>query len=82
MTNTRNLKPPKPKKNNPDALKSIAKYGYIAFQFGVPAGLGFYGGYQLDAYMENSKPVFAAIFSIIGLAIAFYTVFKNLKNKN
>lgn len=70
---------PNPKKKNNDALKSIAKYGSIAFQFGILSGLGFYGGYELDNYLGNEKPVFAALFSVIGLALAFYVVFKDLK---
>ena len=69
------------KKNNNEALKSIAKYGGIAFQFAGLGGLGFWGGLKLDNHLNNEKPVFAAIFSIVGLALAMYLAIKDFIKK-
>lgn len=73
--------PPSQKKRNNEALKSIAKYGGIAFQFAGLIALGFYGGLKLDGYLDNEKPIFAAVFSIIGLLLALYIALKDFIKK-
>lgn len=69
-----------PKKNKTN-LNNIAKYSGIGFQFIAVVGAGFYGGYQLDKYLSNPKPVFAAIFAFIGVVLGIYLALKDFIKK-
>lgn len=45
---------------------------------GVIIGLGAYGGYKLDAYLEKEFPLFTLIFSLIAVVGALYHVIKEV----
>lgn len=69
---------PKEKKK---AVGSFAKYSSISFQMLVTIGLFAFGGYKLDAYMENETRILTALLSLTGVVISLYQIVRQL-NKN
>lgn len=59
-------------------LDSYARYSGLAVQMAVIIGGGCYGGYKLDAYFHNDKPVYTIILSLVSIALAMYVVLKDL----
>ncbi|MBE9490932.1 MAG: AtpZ/AtpI family protein [Bacteroidetes bacterium] len=66
------------KKNN---LNSYARYSSIALQMLVIILLGVFGGYKLDEWLNLSFPVFTVLLSLLSVALAIYTVVKDLIKK-
>ena len=64
------------KKNN---VTKFAKFSALSIQMAVAIGGGAWGGTLLDAKMQNSKPVFTILFSLLGIAASFYFVIKEAK---
>jgi F0F1-type ATP synthase assembly protein I len=62
----------------PQQPNPFIKYSNLAFQLAVPIGLGAWGGKKLDAYYNNSKPVFTIILSLLGIGAGLYLVLKDL----
>jgi F0F1-type ATP synthase assembly protein I len=60
---------------------SFAKYSAISFQMLATIGLFAFAGYKIDESKSNKTPVFATIFSFIGVVVSLYMVIKQL-NKN
>ena len=71
-----------PKKNNNRKFFNYAKYSGIAFQFAALIGLGFYGGSRLDKYLELQKPIFTAVFALLGVIIGIYFAIKDFIKKD
>ena len=63
------------------SIRSFARYSAISFQMLATICLFAFGGYKLDEYMENSKPILTALLSLIGVVISLYQVVRQL-NKN
>ena len=57
------------------------KYSGIGFQIAGTALVGFFIGYQLDKWRQNSKPYFTAVLSVLFLLVVLYTAFKDLLKK-
>lgn len=67
-----NLKKPK------EYLRNYSKYSGIAFQMIAIILLGTWGGMKLDEYLNTPFPVFTLILVLISVALAIYSVVKNL----
>lgn len=63
------------------SIRGFARYSAISFQMLATIGLFAFGGYKLDEYMKNSKPILTALLSLIGVVISLYQVVRQL-NKN
>jgi F0F1-type ATP synthase assembly protein I len=74
MTNSNDNRNKKP-------LTNFAKYSGIGLQMLVTIGVFAFIGYKIDAYRNSSKPIFTAIFSLIGTILSLYQVVRSL-NKN
>jgi F0F1-type ATP synthase assembly protein I len=61
-------------------LHNYAKYSALAFQTGIIMFGMAYGGIQLDAYLALSTPIFTLIFSLLGVGVALYLLFKSVLN--
>jgi hypothetical protein len=59
----------------------FAKYSAISFQMLATIGLFAFAGYKLDESQNNKTPVFATLFSFVGVVLSLYMVIKQL-NKN
>ena len=66
-----------PGKQPQKPLNAYAKYSALGVQMAVIIGGGCYGGYKLDEYYKNAKPVFTIILSLLSIAIAMYVVLKD-----
>ncbi len=49
----------------------------MVIQMGLTIGIAAWGGNKLDVYFKNSKPVYTAILSLLGIAAALYLVLKD-----
>ncbi|MFT5778698.1 MAG: ATP synthase protein I [Crocinitomicaceae bacterium] len=58
----------------------FVKFSGLAIQMAVLIGGGAWGGNALDTKMQNSKPIFTIIFSLLGIAISLYFVIKGASN--
>ena len=66
---------------NDNSLGNYAKYSGLAFQMGAIIAVTVWGGVKFDELMENDKPVFAIIFSLLGVLAAIYTAIKDFIKK-
>lgn len=67
------FKPKPPEK----PYSAYAKYSALGIQMGVIIGGGCYGGYKLDEYYHNAKPIWTIILSLVSIAIAMYLVLRD-----
>ncbi len=67
--------------NKKKQLNSYARYSSIAFQMLVIILLGVWGGVKLDEWIDTGFPVFTVLLSIISVALAIYSVTKDLLKK-
>jgi F0F1-type ATP synthase assembly protein I len=66
-------------KNGKQQLNAYAKYSALGFQMIGVIGIFTFAGYKLDENQNTSIPIYTAILSLVGVAIALYIVFKGLK---
>ncbi len=69
----------KDKNSTRQPLRNYAVYSGIVFQMLTIIGIFAYLGYYLDGYFQTQVAWITALSSIIGISIALYTVFKQLK---
>lgn len=81
MENQKNQPKTRPDKEKRPPLESYARYSSLAFQMFAIIGLGIYGGYKLDQWLEIGFPVFTVLMSIISVAAAIYYAVKDLLKK-
>ena len=65
-----------------DNHKKILLYSNLVLQMGLIITAGVIFGNYLDKLTGNSIPFWTVILSLFSLVIAFYQVFKNLKNND
>jgi F0F1-type ATP synthase assembly protein I len=70
--------PRQPFKQPVKDVKNWLSYSGMAFEMFITIGACAAGGYFLDKKIHTA-PVFVILFLFIGIAIAFYRVFKQLK---
>lgn len=64
---------------NPEKKKSsntYLRFSGIGIQMGLLITVGAYGGSYLDEYLQNKKPVFTIIFSLLAIGISLYLIIK------
>jgi ATP synthase protein I len=66
----------KEKQKNPP--KEFAKYGNIAFKMIAIILIGVFGGRKLDGWLKSKFPVFTLSLTLLSLAGAFYSMFKDI----
>lgn len=67
------------KKKQPDY--SYMRYASMGTQMLVIIGLGVFGGYYLDKYLEFKIPVFTLSLSLLSVAAAIYLSIKDFLKK-
>ena len=65
-----------------DNHKKILLYSNLVLQMGLIITAGVFFGNYLDKLTVSSIPFWTVILSLFSLIIAFYQVFKNLKNND
>lgn len=68
-----------PKKRKP-LLANYARYSGIVFQMLAIIGLFTYLGYKVDQKIKLEKPWVTAASALVGIFIALYSIFKQLKS--
>ena len=63
------------------SLNNYARYSGLAFEMLFIIAAGVIGGVKLDERLQT-KPLFAIICSLAGIALAFYIVFKDTLGQN
>lgn len=74
--------PNSPKKKQPDDKNTYMRYASMGTQMLVIIGLGVFGGYKLDKWLEFKIPIFTLVLSLVSVAAAIYLSVKDLyRNK-
>lgn len=73
--------PNSPKKNQPDSRNAYMRYASMGTQMLVIIGLGVFGGYKLDKWLEWKVPVFTLVLSMLSVFVAIYLTVKDLIRK-
>ena len=61
-------------------LNKLARFSGLSFQMIVLIGGGAWGGKLLDDKMQNEKPYFTILFSLLGIGASLYFVIKEAGN--
>jgi F0F1-type ATP synthase assembly protein I len=75
-------KNPKKESRSRESLNSYAKYSGIAVQMIVIILAGVFLGTKMDKWLHTNDSIFTAIFSVLGVVLATYSVIKDLIRKN
>ena len=70
-----------PKKKQPENSNAYMRYATMGTQMLVIIGIGVFGGYNLDKWLEFKVPVFTLLLSLGSVAAAIYLSVKDLINK-
>lgn len=68
----------RPTQKKPQTDNPALKYMGMAFQMAFIIGLGTFIGKTLDDKMQNERPLFTILLSMVFLGIAFYLTLKDL----
>ncbi|REJ80945.1 MAG: hypothetical protein DWQ44_04205 [Bacteroidetes bacterium] len=68
-----------PRRKQPDF--SYMKYAAMGTQMLIIIGLGVFGGYHLDKYLEFEIPIFTLVLSLLSVAVAIYISIKDFLKK-
>lgn len=61
-----------------ESLQGYAKYSNMAIQMFAIIGIGVFGGYKLDGWLNLKFPVFTVILSVLAVFGAIYLSVKDL----
>lgn len=73
----------KQKKYNMPDKKGMGKFMYFSgmgFQMIAIIGVFAYIGHRIDEAKGNDKPIFTAVFGLLGVGLSLYSVIKSLVN--
>jgi hypothetical protein len=70
-----------PKKSQPEDRNAYMRYASMGTQMLVIIGLGVFGGYKIDKWLEMKIPVFTLILSLLSVAAAIYLSVKDFIKK-
>jgi hypothetical protein len=70
-----------PKKKRPESSSSYMRYASMGTQMIVIIGIGVFGGYKLDKWLEFKFPIFTLILSLFSVAAAIYLSVKDFIKK-
>ncbi|TCK83401.1 AtpZ/AtpI family protein [Albibacterium bauzanense] len=68
-------------KEDENNLSKYAYYSGLGFQMIAIIGVFTFIGYKIDQNMDNQKPVFTAILSLLGVCVSLYSVIKSVKKQ-
>lgn len=69
-------------KKTSDKITNYLKYSSLAFEMMFIIFLGVFGGREFDKWLDNEKPVFTAVLSVLAVLLAlFYAVKDFIKKK-
>jgi len=71
-----------PKKKLPEDSNAYMRYATMGTQMLVIIGLGVFGGYKLDKWLEFKVPIFTLLLSLLSVAAAIYLSVKDFLKKN
>ena len=72
---------PEPNASKRNPLNSYVVYSNMAIEMGVIIAIGGFGGIKLDKWLDKS-PLFTLICSLAAVAIAMYTIIKEVTKTN
>ena len=61
----------------PFSQTAYFKYSTMAFQMGATIGIFAFGGYKLDQHFKTKAPYWTIGLSLVGVAIALFSVIKD-----
>lgn len=61
-------------------MNSYLRFSVLAIQMALVIGLFAYLGYHLDEKFSKSTGLFFIIFSLLGVFISFYLLYKEVRN--
>ncbi len=61
-------------------LHSYARYSGVAFQMLGIMAVFIFGGWKLDQHFQTNTPWITAIMAILGIALALFTILKQVKS--
>ena len=70
-----------PKKKQPENSNSYMRYATMGTQMIVIIGIGVFGGFKLDKWLEFKIPVFTILLSLLSVAAAIYLSIKDFIKK-
>lgn len=70
------------KKDGGNALTKYAYYSGLGFQMIAIIGVFTFIGVKVDEKMENDKPIFTALLSLLGVCVSLYSVIKSVNKKS
>ncbi|WP_353139734.1 AtpZ/AtpI family protein [Pseudopedobacter sp.] len=68
-------------KEDENNLSKYAYYSGLGFQMIAIIGVFTFIGYKIDQNMDNQKPVFTALLSLLGVCVSLYSVIKSVKKQ-
>jgi hypothetical protein len=68
----------KKKLSDKDQINYYAKYSALAFQMAVIIGLGTFGGYKIDQWLEFKFHIFTVVLALLSVVAAIYFAVKDL----
>lgn len=71
--------PQKDRKSSRDSYPEYVKYTGLAFQMCAIIGLGTWLGLKVQEKSQMKFPVWLLLFCFLSIALAFYSLFKSLK---
>lgn len=69
------------KKNQPEDKNAYMRYASMGTQMLIIIGLGVFGGFKLDHWLELKIPIFTIILSLASVTAAIYLSVKDLLKK-
>ncbi len=72
------------KRRQPFTNTSLAKYAYysgVGFQMLAIIGIFAYVGHRLDESRQADKPLFTAVFALVGVCISIYSVIRMVTSR-
>lgn len=71
----------KDKLSDGEGMSNILYFSGMGFQMIAVIGVFAYAGHLIDEYRGSVKPIFTAVFCIIGVVISLYSVIKSIIKK-
>ncbi|SKB29907.1 Putative F0F1-ATPase subunit Ca2+/Mg2+ transporter [Parapedobacter luteus] len=71
----------KPRSSPNNALGKYAYFTGVGFQMLAIIGIFTYLGYRLDESRHSEKPLWTALFALVGVCISIYTVIRSVTRR-
>ncbi|MGV3559436.1 AtpZ/AtpI family protein [Larkinella arboricola] len=74
----RSDEPRKPLKDDSRRANTFIQYSSIGFQMLATIGLGVWGGFKLDEWQGNQKPIWTLVLSLFAIGSSLYLFIRSL----